>query len=193
MVVWPALAGYAGWHLAPLLAPSRLKLLSTALVASGFLLTLVIINSYQLANKNTLLLSLKGTTTTTTTTTTASTVDKRTALCFADQFNGAQANPYLVLTQTDGEAVVVRGVGVGALVTGAAALPLLLKQGGDVSCSLATVETLAADGAFDLSQTVYSVTVPTSYSIGGTGTDIVGMNLALDSLPNGCCTITRIA
>ena len=76
---------------------------------------------------------------------------QRTALCFADQFNGAQSNSYLVLTQTAGAQVVVTGVAVGSLVTGAA-LPLLLKQGGDVSCSLATVETLAADGAFDLSQ-----------------------------------------
>ena len=49
------------------------------------------------------------------------------------------------------------------------------------------------DGAPLLLQTVYSVTVPAGYSIGGTGTDMVGMNLALDSLPNGCCTITRIA
>ena len=76
---------------------------------------------------------------------------QRTAICFADQFNGAQANQYLVLTQTEGERVVVQGVGVGTLVTGAA-LPLELKQGGDVACALGTVATLAATGMFDLSQ-----------------------------------------
>ena len=86
---------------------------------------------------------------------------QRTAICFPSQFNGAQANSYLVLTQTAGSQVIIRGVAVGNLITDGA-VPLLLKPGGDVSCSQGTLQTLTTGGTFDLSQ----VSVPGTGGLG---------------------------
>ena len=61
-----------------------------------------------------------------------------------------------------------------------------------MSCRLYVVPTLPVP--LFMFQMVYSLTLPAQYTLGGTtGTNIVGNNLALNALANGCCTITRIA
>ena len=73
------------------------------------------------------------------------------AICYTSQFNSAQANQYFVLTQRDGEPVRLQGNAFGDLVTDTTT-PLFLKPGGDESCSMDSVATIASSGTFDLSE-----------------------------------------
>ncbi|KAF0314349.1 hypothetical protein FJT64_015189 [Amphibalanus amphitrite] len=116
---------------------------------------------------------------------------QRMAICYTAQFNSAQANEYFVLTQRDGEPVMLQGNAFGDLVTDTAT-PLFLKPGGDENCAMDSLETLASSGTFDLSEMMYSLTFPSTYSITNGGTDLNGMNISLNNLNNGCCTIQRI-